>query len=142
MALEIRIAEMNNELKVKGFVTFAQNIRPRALFSHFIGTVVVRGRMHWLKFRIGFELELLRCRKSRTGLTQTTPTPLKWRVPLQTTASILTWLTQKEQICPRLPPQCTLKSSSKKGSSVAEVTKSKSSFTRSRKAPTSPPLLH
>ena len=100
MALEIRIAEMNNELKVKGFVTFAQNIRPRALFSHFIGTVVVRGRIHWLKFRIGFELELLRCRKSRTGLTQTTPTPLKWRVPLQTTASILTWLDRRSRSAP------------------------------------------
>ena len=110
MALEIWIAEMNKELKVKGFEALYPNIGPRALFSHFIGTVVVRGRIHWLKFRIGFELELyplvyflhfeaarpLRCRKSRTGLTLTTTTPLKWRVPLQTTASILTWLTQKE----------------------------------------------
>ena len=46
MALEIWIAEMNKDLKVKGFEALGQNIGPRALFSHFIGTVVVRGRIH------------------------------------------------------------------------------------------------
>ena len=64
-------------IKSKRFCGICQNLGPRALFPRLIGTVVLRGRLHWLKFRIGFELELyplvyflhfeaarpLRCRK-------------------------------------------------------------------------------
>ena len=64
-------------IKSKRFCGICQNLGPRALFPRLIGTVVFRGRLHWLKFRIGFELELyplvyflhfeaarpLRCRK-------------------------------------------------------------------------------
>ena len=110
MALEIWIAEMNKELKVKGFVAFAKTLAlaPYSLVSlerwcsggDYIGLsfglVLNWNSTHLFIFSTLRQPAHCAAGKSRTGLTLTTTTPLKWRVPLQTTASILTWLTQKE----------------------------------------------